>query len=112
MKFYIEPLTDSYGNKYWLLFEGGEFHSPTAVIQDNEMVAIANKVLGRNLSGRPEMPDLKVLRKQVGLTLKDVAAATGVSVSYLSDLERGSRGVYTVTEKVGRVIDYFNEVIK
>lgn len=106
--FYVCPVQDDIG-KYWVLFKEYEFHTPTAIIPDDEMVKIANQVLGRTLDGRPEMPDLKGLRKETGLTLKEVSAATGVSVSYLSDLERGSRGVYTVTEKVRGIIDFYND---
>lgn len=44
---------------------------------------------------------LRHLRKTAGLTLAEVATGTGISVSYLSDLERG-RHEYPLT---GRVVD-------
>ncbi len=33
--------------------------------------------------------DLKYMREELGLTLKEVAEMTGMSVSYISDIENG-----------------------
>ena len=40
---------------------------------------------------RPNGFKLKLKRKKLGLRLKDVSDATGVSISMLSDIERGTR---------------------
>ena len=49
---------------------------------------------------------LRYLRKAAGLTLAEVAAEVGISVSYLSDLERGYRGS-TLTDKVAAVLTFY-----
>src|SRR3954449_2416213 len=50
---------------------------------------------------------VRLLRRERGLMLKDMAAHLGVSSAYLSALERGERGKPTWTLVQG-VIQYFN----
>jgi transcriptional regulator with XRE-family HTH domain len=50
---------------------------------------------------------LRALRQQRGVTAKAMAAALGVSASYLSALEHGKRGAPTWL-MVQRIITYFN----
>jgi transcriptional regulator with XRE-family HTH domain len=50
---------------------------------------------------------LRDLRRQRGVTLKDMADAVGVSAAYLSALEHGRRGKPTF-DLVQRLIGYFN----
>lgn len=50
---------------------------------------------------------LRDLRRERGVTLKDMAVALGVTASYLSALEHGRRGAPTWL-MVQRVITYFN----
>ena len=50
---------------------------------------------------------LRALRQERGVTLKTMAAALGVSASYLSALEHGRRGAPTWL-MVQRVITFFN----
>lgn len=52
---------------------------------------------------------LRKLRSERRLTLKDMAAALGVSPAYLSALEHGKRGVPT-WYMVQRIIAYFNVI--
>lgn len=50
---------------------------------------------------------LRDMRRERGVTLKDMAAALGVTASYLSALEHGRRGAPTWL-MVQRIITYFN----
>jgi transcriptional regulator with XRE-family HTH domain len=50
---------------------------------------------------------LRDLRRERGVTLKDMADAVGVSAAYLSALEHGRRGKPTF-DLVQRLIGYFN----
>lgn len=43
----------------------------------------------KRLADMPTGPQLRMLRKRKKMTLRDVAEETGVSVSFLSDIERG-----------------------
>lgn len=52
---------------------------------------------------------LRALRQERGVTLKEMAAALGVSAAYLSALEHGKRGVPTWF-MVQRIIAYFNVI--
>jgi transcriptional regulator with XRE-family HTH domain len=52
---------------------------------------------------------LRQLRRERGLTLKEMAAALAVSPAYLSALEHGKRGVPT-WYMVQRIIAYFNVI--
>lgn len=52
---------------------------------------------------------LRQLRKERGLTLKEMAAGLAVTPTYLSALEHGKRGVPT-WYMVQRVIAYFNVI--
>lgn len=99
MKFYIEPLTDSYGNKYWLLFEGGEFHSPTAVIEDGNMKGIVSAVMGsvfeastNNIGER-----IRKYRKSHRYTQQQMADKSGVSRNRLSAIENGKTNMTAET---------------
>jgi transcriptional regulator with XRE-family HTH domain len=52
---------------------------------------------------------LRALRRQRGISQKDMAAALGVSAAYLSALEHGHRGApsWAMTQKI---IGYFNVI--
>ncbi len=50
---------------------------------------------------------IRALRRERGLTQKEMAAALGVSAAYLSALEHGRRGVPTWT-LIQKIIGYFN----
>jgi len=52
---------------------------------------------------------LRALRRQKGVSQKEMAAALGVSASYLSALEHGRRGVPTFVLLQG-IIGYFNVI--
>lgn len=52
---------------------------------------------------------VRALRKERGVALKDMAAALGVTPTYLSALEHGRRGRPT-WDLVQRVIQYFNVI--
>lgn len=52
---------------------------------------------------------VRALRQERGVTLKEMAAALGVSAAYLSALEHGKRGVPTWF-LVQRIIAYFNVI--
>lgn len=52
---------------------------------------------------------LRRLRRDKGVTQKDMAAALGVSAAYLSTLEHGRRGVPSWS-LVQKVIGYFNVI--
>ena len=52
---------------------------------------------------------VRQLRDERGVTLKEMAGALGVSASYLSALEHGTRGVPTWS-LVQRIIAYFNVI--
>ena len=52
---------------------------------------------------------LRQLRRERGVTLKDMAAALSVSPAYLSALEHGKRGVPT-WYMVHRIIAFFNVI--
>ncbi len=52
---------------------------------------------------------LRALRAERGVSLKQMAAALGVSAAYLSALEHGRRGVPTWS-LVQRIITYFNVI--
>ena len=52
---------------------------------------------------------LRQLRRERGITLKQMAAALAVSPAYLSALEHGKRGVPT-WYMVHRIIGYFNVI--
>lgn len=57
----------------------------------------------------PPLPDYRTIRKQKGLTLKDVEKATGMHNGYLSQLESGKikSPSYDVVRKLS---NYYNEV--
>jgi len=50
---------------------------------------------------------IRVLRRERGVSQKDMAAAIGVSAAYLSALEHGRRGIPTWT-LIQKIIGYFN----
>ena len=50
---------------------------------------------------------LRALRRERGVSQKDMAAAIGVSAAYLSALEHGRRGAPTWT-LIQKIIGYFN----
>ena len=52
---------------------------------------------------------LRALRRERQVTMKDMAAALGVSSAYMSALEHGKRGVPT-WYMVQRIIAYFNVI--
>lgn len=52
---------------------------------------------------------LRSLRREKGVTQKDMAAALGVSAAYLSALEHGRRGVPS-WPLVQKIIGYFNVI--
>jgi transcriptional regulator with XRE-family HTH domain len=61
---------------------------------------VANTKAIDTLAGR-----LRWLRKQSGLTLREVSARSGVSLSFLSDLERGERGVLPSLETLEAIAE-------
>lgn len=89
MKFWIEPLTDAAGERYWILFEHGQFHAPTAVISDSNMQGIANAVNGPKPTVNALAERVKAYRERNRYTQLELAALAGISRNYLSQIERG-----------------------
>lgn len=87
--FSIDSVKDESGAKYWILFEHGKFHKPTAVIGDTEMVFIANRVLGMAQQMRDLGEAIVSFRKLNRMTQDDFAARCGISRNYISQIERG-----------------------
>ena len=52
---------------------------------------------------------IRSLRRERGVSQKDMAAAIGVSAAYLSALEHGRRGIPTWT-LIQKIIGYFNVI--
>jgi DNA-binding XRE family transcriptional regulator len=96
-KFWIEQVTDNANNLYWILFEHGQFHHPTAVIDDVEMKGIARMVLGVDEMGIPAPAEiskrLESYRNRHNCTLRDLAELTGISASTLSRIENGKEAI-------------------
>lgn len=90
MKFMIEPLTDAAGNKYWLIYEHGLFHDPTAVIDDHNMRGIVSAVIGKEITINDLGQKVKAYRKAKRYSQKEMAALAGISRNYLSQIERGA----------------------
>jgi hypothetical protein len=90
-RYWIEQVTDNANNRYWILFEHGQFHAPTAVIDDAEAKTIARLILGVN--SETAVKDigkrLSDYRHKYKLGLRDVAELTGVSAPTLSRIENG-----------------------
>lgn len=89
MKFLIESLTDFSSNKFWLLYEPGRFHDPTAVISDANMKAIVEAVIGPAPIVKDLAERVKAYRKARRYSQKEMAALAGISRNYLSQIERG-----------------------
>jgi DNA-binding Xre family transcriptional regulator len=94
-KFWIEQVNDTAGNRYWILFEHGQFHAPTAVMDDESAKQVARLILGIN--GAAVTVDigkrLGDFRRNKKLGLRDVAELTGVSASTLSRIENGKDAI-------------------
>ena len=86
---WIEPLTDNAGSKYWLLFSHGQFHAPVAVIDDMNMRAIAEKVIGKPQQVIDLGAAVKAYRKRHKMTQQEFADRSGISRNYISQIERG-----------------------
>jgi DNA-binding XRE family transcriptional regulator len=89
MTFSIEPLIDAGGTKYWILFEHGLFHDPTAVITDSEMRNIARAVIGTEPTIEDLGHELKLYRKRNRRSQAEIAEMAGISRNYISQIERG-----------------------
>jgi len=55
----------------------------------------------------PTIEEIRKLRKNLGITQKDLAVAVGVSQSYIARLERGS--LNPTYNKVKKIYDYLNQ---
>lgn len=88
-RFWIEPLTDLAGNKFWLLFEHGMFHAPTCVIDDLNMRYIVEAVIGPRSVIGDIGKRVKAYRKERRFNQAEMAALIGISRNYLSQIERG-----------------------
>jgi predicted transcriptional regulator len=114
-RFFIEPITDSTGNKFWIMFEHGMFHSPTAVIDDFNMRGISRQVLGDSI-GMNTVPGvrhkLRQIREGQGLTQADVSGLMGLSsTSAVSHYETGGRKIDLHTlKKWADVLGYYVEI--
>lgn len=91
MKYMIEPLTDASGNKYWLLYEHGLFHAPTAVIDDMNMRGIVTAVMGSAFEASTNNIGERVrkYRRENRYTQQQMADKSGVSRNRLSAIENG-----------------------
>ena len=57
--------------------------------------------------------DLQILRKERGLTLKEVAEKTGMSISYISDIERGqSLKSLAAVEKIASALGCYIAIVR
>lgn len=75
--------------------KSGEYASTFTYLDPNERIFITKDILNESLFDNPnvsifqEVFDFKAMRKQAGLTLREVEGMTGISNSYLSQLETG-----------------------
>lgn len=104
-KFWIEPLTDGAGNRCWILFEHGQFHAPTAVIDDQNMRTLCNLVLGN--VAQAEITDIgaavKSYRKKHRYTQQQMADVIGISRNRLSAVEGGNANMTMETR--GKILE-------
>jgi hypothetical protein len=74
-----EPLRKHYNFDRGSFYEGYYIARLKSLVEGNEII---HDVM-------PLLPDFRAIRKQKGLTLKDVEKATGMHNGYLSQLESG-----------------------
>jgi len=92
-QFWVEPLTDLVGDKYWVLFTHGNFHEPTAVIADVNMQAIVDRVRPRADIAVTELGKaIHAYRRRRKISQAELAERVGISRNYLSQIERGQAG--------------------
>lgn len=102
-KFWIEPLTDAANNRYWVLFEHGQFHAPTAVLDDSEAKTIARLILGEEMANIGEA--IKKHRQFYRYSQQELAKIIGISRVYLADIEAGKANITMKTrEKILKVV--------
>ena len=90
-KFWIEDLRDNNGTRYWVLFTHGMFHAPTAVIDDQTMKNIAERILSIQGKITPENlgATIKQYRHRNKMTQADFSDRVGIIRTYISQIERG-----------------------
>lgn len=89
MTFWIDSVKDEAGIKYWILFTHGQFHNPVAVIGDENMRILAERVIGTSKQIDDLGAAVMAYRKAHKLTQLEFAARCGVSRNYISQIERG-----------------------
>jgi DNA-binding XRE family transcriptional regulator len=94
-RFFIEPITDSTGNKFWVMFEHGMFHSPTAVIDNENMKGIVQSVMGVafEVSAGNIGEQVRKYRKANRYTQQQMADRAGISRNRLSAIEGGEANI-------------------
>jgi DNA-binding XRE family transcriptional regulator len=97
VKFGIEPLFDAAGNKFWILFEHGMFHAPAAVIEDSNMRAIIEAIVGKSATAENIGARVKSFRRANRYTQQQMADLSGVSRNRLSAIENGKANLTAET---------------
>lgn len=90
MKYWIEKLKDNNGAAYWILFTHGNFHQPTAVIEDSNMQLLINLVRPSSSTAIDDLgSEVKTYRRREKITQTEFAERVGISRTYLSMVESG-----------------------
>ncbi len=96
-KFNIEPMTDGSGNRHYVLYEHGMFHVPTALIERESALHIAQIIMVGSAVELPVVPDnftiageVYATRKHKKQTQDKAAQEIGISRNYLVQIEDGT----------------------
>jgi DNA-binding XRE family transcriptional regulator len=92
---------DGHSRLLWLSFAGGRYQLSTmevtsTIVEDQPDVAVEAKIFGKRL---------RQLRLDAGWTQEQLAEAAGITTTYTSDLERGTKvPSLTITLRISRAL--------